>query len=168
MRILPAYAKAMANDYLLPNADRGSDELNHASAPQGCTDDQFVAMLNAYRGSGGLTRDGELLALSGHRCGLHADTLASWIAEREVIGFYWQSRTWLPTFQFNLSDMSRPLALKPILLELISVHDAWELAKWFAQPNAWLADRLPADTLANDPSAVLQAARAERFISNGG
>ncbi len=64
--------------------------------------------------------------------------------------------------------MSRPLALKPILLELISVYDAWELAKWFAQPNAWLADRLPADTLANDPSAVLQAARAERFISNGG
>jgi len=54
----------------------------YSYAPQSCTDDQFVAMLNAYRGSGGLAREENLLALSSRRCGLDADTLANWIAER--------------------------------------------------------------------------------------
>jgi len=122
----------------------------YSYAPQSCTDDQFVAMLNAYRGSGGLD----------------ADTLANWIAEREVIGFEWQSRTWLPIFQFNRFDMTRPPALGQVLAELIPVYDPWKLANWFAQPNPWLADRVPADALEQDPSAVLEAVRADRFIAN--
>jgi hypothetical protein len=44
-------------------------------------------MLNAYRDSGGLAREQNLLALSSRHCGLDADALATWIAEREVIGF---------------------------------------------------------------------------------
>ena len=36
---------------------------------------------------------------------------------------------------------------------------------WFAQPNPWLADRLPADTLELDRSAVLHAARADRLLA---
>lgn len=138
----------------------------YSYAPQSCTDDQFVAMLNAYRGSGGLAREENLLALSSRRCRLDADTLANCIAERQVIGFEWQSRTWLPIFQFNLFDMTRPPALGQVLAELIPVYDPWELANWFAQPNPWLADRVPADALELDPSAVLQAARADRFIAN--
>ena len=139
---------------------------HHSDASQNCTDDQFVAMLNAYRGSGGLVREQNLLALSSRRCGLDAGTLANWIAERKVIGFEWLSRTWLPIFQFNLFDMTRPPALGQVLAELIPVYDPWELANWFAQPNPWIADRLPADALEHDPSAVLQAARADRFIAN--
>ena len=138
----------------------------NSHAPQSCTDDQFVAMLNAYRCSGGLVREENLLALSSRRCGLNADTLSNWIAEREVIGFEWESRTWLPIFQFNLFDMTLPPALGQVLAELIPVYDPWELASWFAQPNSWLADRVPADALEHDPSAVLQAARADRFIAN--
>ena len=138
----------------------------YSYAPQSCTDDQFVEMLNAYRGSGELALEENLLALSSRRCGLDADTLANWIAERQLIGFEWQSRTWLPIFQFNLFDMTRPPALGQVLAELIPVYDPWELANWFAQPNPWLADRVPADALEHDPSAVLQAARADRFIAN--
>jgi hypothetical protein len=135
----------------------------YSYAPQSCTDDKFVAMLNAYRGSGGLAREENLLALSSRRCGLDADTLANWIAERQVIGFEWQSRTWLPIFQFNLFDMTLPPALGQVLAELIPVYDPWELANWFAQPNQWLADRVPADALEHDPSAVLQAAPCGSF-----
>ena len=133
---------------------------------QECTDGQFIAMLNAYRGSGGLARDKELLSFSRRCCSFDAGTLASWSAEREVIGFFWQSRTWLPLFQFNLPDMTLAPALGQILAELIPVYDPWELANWFSQPNPWLADCVPAEALEPDPLAVLQAARVCRFIAN--
>ena len=133
-------------------------------ATQSCTDDQFLSMLNAYRSSGGLAREENLLTSFSRRCGLDADTLSHWIAEREVIGFEWESRTWLPVFQFNLIDMTLPPALGQVLAELIPVYDPWEMVSWFAQPNPWLADRVPANALEQDPSAVLQAARADRFI----
>lgn len=138
----------------------------HSCAPQSCTDDQFIAMLNGYRGSGGLAREETLLTLYNRRCGLDAATLSNWIATREVIGFEWESRTWLPVFQFNQVDMMRSSALGPVLAELVPVYDSWELASWFAQPNSWLADRVPVDALEHDPSAVLQAARADRFIAD--
>jgi len=34
-------------------------------------------------------------------------------------------------------------------------------------PNTWLADDSPVDLLWLDPRAVLQAARADRFIARG-
>ncbi len=139
---------------------------HYSEASQSCTDDQFIAMLNAYRGSGGLARKESLIALFSRRGGIDADTLANWIADREVLGFEWQSRTWLPIFQFNLIDMTRPPVLRQVLAELIPVYAPWELVNWFAQPNPWLADRVPADALGHDPSAVMQAARADRFIAN--
>lgn len=138
----------------------------HPCAPQRCTDEQFVAMLNGYRGSGGLAREESVLALYSRRGGFDAATLANWIAAREVIGFEWESRTWIPIFQFNLVDMMRPPALGPVLAELVPVYDSWELASWFALPNSWLGDRVPVDALEHDPSAVLQAARADRFIAD--
>ena len=153
-------------DGSLFNPARAGGTWHYSDASQSCTDDQFVAMLNAYRGSGGLTRVEYLIALSKRRRGLDADILANWIAEREVMGFEWQSRTWLPIFQFNLFDMTRPPALGQVFAELIPVYDPWELTNWFAQPNPWLADRVPADAFEHDPSAVLQAARADRFIAN--
>ena len=166
MQIVPAPTTALPHDRSRFNPARASATWRYSDVSQACTDDQFVAMLNAYRGSGGLARDGELVALSRHRSGPDADTLAKWIAEREVIGFEWQSRTWLPVFQFNLFDMTRPPALEQVLAELNPVYDSWELANWFAQPNPWLADRVPAETLELDPFSVLQAARASRFIAN--
>lgn len=166
MQNVLAPTTGLSLDSSLFDPARAAGTWHYSEASQSCTDDQFVAMLNAYRGSGGLARKESLLALSSRRCGLDADTLETWVAQREVIGFEWQSRTWLPLFQFNLFDMTRPPALGQVLTELIPVYDPWELASWFAQPNPWLADRVPADALEHDPSAVLQAARADRFIAN--
>jgi len=115
----------------------------------------------------GLARAVNVLTMFSRRCGLSADTLASWLIGREVIAFEWQSRTWLPIF-FNstMFDMARPPALGQVLAELISVCNPWELANWFAQPKQWLADGVPADALEHDSSGVLQAARAHRFMAN--
>jgi hypothetical protein len=62
--------------------------------------------------------------------------------------------------------MTRRPELSQVFAELTPVYDPWELASWFAQANPWLAQRIPADMLYTDPSAVLQAARADRFIAN--
>ena len=166
MHIPPAFATALAHHRSLLNPARAPDDPYYCGAARNCTDDQFVYLLNAYRSSGGLARDNELITSSRRRCGLNTGTLARWIAEREVIGFFWQSRTWLPLFQFNLPDMTLAPALGQVLAELIPVYDPWELANWFSQPNPWLADCVPAEALEPDPLAVLQAARVCRFIAN--
>ena len=166
MQIIPALVTTTAHHPAGFSIGHGPENLPYSGMSEGCTDDQFLSMLMAYRGSGGLARDGELLALSGRRCGPDADTLACLIADQEVIGFDWQSRIWFPIFQFNLRDMTRPPALKKVLAELTPVYDAWELVSWFAQPNAWLDHRVPAEVLQPDPTAVLKAARADRFIAN--
>ena len=166
MHIPPALATAIAHHRSLLNPACTPKNSHNCPTTQECTDDQFVFMLNAYRGSGGLARDKELLSSSRRCCGFDAGTLVSWITERQVIGFFWQSRTWLPLFQFNLLDMTRAPALGQVLAELTPVYDAWELANWFSQPNPWLADCVPAEALESDPCAVLQAARVCRFIAN--
>lgn len=139
----------------------------HQASQEACTDRQFVAMLDSYRASGGLARSQEVAALFKRRCGSDLAALASWIIDKKVICFEWQSKMWLPLFQFNHLDMTPQPGLSRVLAELTSRYDAWELANWFAQSNAWLGERTPADMLGLDPSAVLNAARADRLVANG-
>ncbi len=94
MQIVLAPTTGLSLDGSLFNPARAAGNWHYSDASQNCTDDQFVAMLNADRGSGGLVREENVLAMFSRRCRLDADTLANWIAEREVIGFDWQSRTW--------------------------------------------------------------------------
>lgn len=54
-----------------------------------------------------------------------------------------------------------------MLAELRPVFDGWALAAWFAKRNTWLNDRCPVDTVASNLMAVLEAARADRFVANG-
>lgn len=130
-------------------------------------DHEFVAMLGSYRCSGGLARAQEVLALLKRNCGSDLATLAKWIVKGKVISFEWQSELWLPLFQFNRIDMMPQPGLGHVLAELSAVYDPWELAHWFSQSNAWLADQTPAETLVSDPAAVLHAARADRFVMAG-
>lgn len=139
----------------------------HPSWQEGHQDHQFVALLNSYRDSGGLARAPEVVALLNRRGGTDLPTLASWIVKREVICLEWQSQAWLPWFQFNRLDMTQQPGLGPVLAELSPVFDPWELASWFAQPNAWLGDRTPAAMLGLDLQVVLNASRADRFIAKG-
>lgn len=131
-------------------------------------DYEFVAMLDGYRCSGGLARFQEVLSRFEARCRPQASTLESQIIGRKVIRFQWQSQTWLPLFQFRPIDMAPLPELGPVMMELTAAYDNWELAVWFAQPNPWLSDRVPADLLVSDLPAVLNAARADRYIARGG
>lgn len=135
-------------------------------------DQQFVAMLDAYRDSGGLYRAQELQKALGRPTaagGVGAGLLHGWIRRREVVCFEWQANAWLPWFQFNglgrSPDPQPNPQLQPVLAELNAVYDPWELACWFARPNPWLGDRMPVDALLAHMPEVLHAARAERFIA---
>lgn len=150
--------------------------VQYAYKPQNCphqralerrADEQFMDMLDAYRGTGGLARKEEILShFKGHN-GPDEDMLDVWIFRRRVICFNWQSQAWLPWFQFNSFTLEPHPQLRPLFDELVDVYEPLEMADWFAQPNPWLAGRAPVDTLLNDLTAVMQAARADRYIANG-
>ena len=126
------------------------------------SDYRFVAMLDAYRNSGGLARCPELLALLKQRSVADVAILARWIVEREVICFEWQSQTWFPLFQFVRPEFVPDPRHFPILMELACIFDSAEVAYWFASPHPDLAESKPVDLLDSDMPAVLLAARATR------
>lgn len=128
---------------------------------------QFIAMLDAYRPSGGLARAQEVATMWRLRASSLVHTLAGYIVKRQVVSLQWQGKIWLPLFQFNTVDMSVQAALADVLAELVVALDDWEIANWFALPNPWLADASPADMLACAAPEVLNAARAERYVALG-
>lgn len=130
-------------------------------------DMQFIALLDAYRPSGGLARTQEALELFMRRCGPDLATLARWMVAREVLCLDWHGQSWMPMFQFDLVDMAPLPQLAPVLGELNPVYSPWALAAWFAQPNPWLEGARPADVLVCNYAGVLDAARADRFVALG-
>lgn len=147
--------------HLLEGSSKGSESAYLRRA-----DREFVQMLDGFRNSGGLARLQEVAKLCERRGGPDIATLSACLARREIICFEWQSHGWLPLFQFSQVDMSVYPQVQPVVSELSCIHDPWELAFWFSQPNPWLANRAPADALLLDPGTVLQAARADRFVAN--
>lgn len=128
---------------------------------------QFIALLDAYRPSGGLARTQETLDRFMRRDGPDVVTMARWVAQREVVYLDWNGRGWLPNFQWDPVNMVPLPQLAPVLLELNAVYSHWALAAWFAQPNPWLEDERPADVLVSRAGDVLNAARADRFVALG-
>lgn len=129
-------------------------------------DEQFLAMLNGYRLSGGLARDHDLVSLLNRRSGLNIGTLARWIVEGEVVHFEWQQETWFPMFQLGGQDMALRAGVSQVLKEFSGVLDPWETAQWLASPSAALGGRTPADDLALHPDGVFHSARCERYVVN--
>jgi hypothetical protein len=125
---------------------------------------QFVGMLNAFRRSGGLARAQEVAARFSGQSASDMSPLAGWITKRQVISLEWQSRIWLPLFQFNPTGTTLRPGLSAVLAELVLVYDDWDVASWFAKPNSWLASATPADSMVVATPQVLLAARAERFV----
>ncbi|WP_218510194.1 hypothetical protein [Variovorax sp. dw_308] len=131
------------------------------------SDAQFVALLDAFRGSGGLYRGEHLAALLTQRQqGDHA-SLARQIVAGELLAFQWSDTFWIPAFQFSGFKMLPEAGALDVILELGSAFHGWEMAQWFAAPNAWLCERAPVDLLATDLPAVRDAARADRFVAVG-
>ena len=130
-------------------------------------DDRFVELLKAYRVSGGLARADEVVAQLDRDGHAGVAVLARRIVERRVICFEWQAQTWLPWFQFRRDDQGLEPAVAAVLAELAAVYDGWEIADWFARPNSALDGFAPVDALTCGAGAVLQAARADRFVATG-
>jgi len=128
---------------------------------------EFLALNAAYRPTGGLARGDDLARLlEDHRFGDFV-SLAGLVESGEIFGFEWQRKFWVPMFQFELRDMSSKPAVRQVREELATAFDGWPLAAWFADANAWLSARRPVDLLDSDLPAVMDAARADRFIAAG-
>lgn len=125
----------------------------------------FMDMLDAYRCSGGLARAQEIFTIYKSQNGADVATLARWIVKREVISFDWQSKVWLPLFQFNRVRMAPHAGLQPVLAILNPVFTPWETALWFTHPNPWLDGCTPANSLETGAQSVLHAANADCLIA---
>jgi len=137
------------------------------SWPSSGTQSRTAAMVQVYERTGGLMRSEEVLFLLRRRSSQALSLLARWIVDQRVVNFEWQTDRLVPMFQFDLADMSIRPEAAAVLAELAGSFDDWDLASWFAEPNAWLQGRTPVDALQADPKAVFDAARADRFVARG-
>lgn len=128
-------------------------------------DELFLHMLDAYRGSGGLYRGGDVNFLLEGRGRHTAGTVDKWMDQNEVIHFEWQGLTWLPRFQFDMATKAPWVEVGLVTTELAGVYDNWEVALWFAHPSSALEGRVPADTMQLEPDRVIQAARRDRRLA---
>jgi hypothetical protein len=125
----------------------------------------FDTMLADYMWSGGIARHQEVAsrleeAYAGSRLSLQA-----LINSNAAFAFDWRGSLWLPMFQFKQPDMYVNPSSRKVLVELAGVFDGWSMAVWYLQQNSWLGNRRPIDCLEPHPTAVLLAARGDRFIA---
>jgi hypothetical protein len=92
--------------------------------------------------------------------------VAQWIVQRKVINLNWRSGYVLPMFQFDPVSMAPRPSLADVLAELSAAYDDWDIVDWFLRPNSLLQDKAPATVLGADGTAVVQAARADRYIAS--
>jgi hypothetical protein len=131
--------------------------------PDLLTDGEFIDMLDAYRAIGGISRAEHLpreAAGSPRAQHLHA-------TEIEPLSISWGGTLWYPVFQFDWPGLSLAPGVSEVLCELRPILDACQTAQWFCKPNAWLRGAVPAEQIRSDATAVLNAARADRFIVAG-
>jgi hypothetical protein len=126
-----------------------------------------LAMIHTYQMAGGLVSCDEAAMLLRRHCDQPISLLARWIVARKVVSVVWQSQTLIPLFQFEIADMSVRPGVSEVIAELTGAFDDHELATWFARPNCWLLNAAPVEVIDTDHPAVLQAARADRYIARG-
>ena len=146
----------------LPQHPHGRSDISATPSSTG-----FTAMLQAYRATGGTARGDDLARLLQDRPNGGYVSLARLIATRKVFSFEWRNTYWVPMFQFDLADLSQRPGAQQVLVELNSEFDDWHAALWFTQPNVWLQGVKPVDLINTDLQAVLEAARADRFVAAG-
>lgn len=137
------------------------------SDPRGDDADRLFDMQRAFRATGGLVSGDRLVDMLRLRLDQPISLLARWIVDRRVISFEARGATWLPLFQFEAEGVDVTDGVQRVIGELRGVFDNWELVQWFAMPNTWLDGASPADAIADYPQAVVQAARADRFVAAG-
>lgn len=140
-----------------------------ASAPGHTTpqDRAFIALQNAYRAHGGLSRLHSLSAGGGAGSEVQRWDVEDLFAAGELFGFQWYGAMWIPMFQLALPGPTVAAGPQRVVAELGRGFDGWALAGWFVAPNAWLASLSPIECLGSRLPDVLEAARADRFVTTG-
>jgi hypothetical protein len=128
-------------------------------------DRQYVAMEIAFARHGGLSEGDEMARRLRRRSSQPVSLLARWIVERTIVSFDWRGRVLVPNFQLDVQDLMPRQVVLNVASELTPFLDDWNVALWFAEPNAWIEHRLPIDLMASDPNGVLQAARGDRHLA---
>jgi hypothetical protein len=150
---------ALSAAHALPAHDKPMDDRRG--------DRQFVAMLAAYRATGGVARGDDLALVLEHRQQGDFVSLARRIVAGDIFSFSWSGTCWVPMFQLEPRDLTLKRGPRQVLAELGDVLDGWSLAVWFAWPNAWLNGSTPVELIDSHPADVVQAARADRFVATG-
>lgn len=143
-------------------SEPGADYLRHDTREL-----QFRFLVTAFERCGGIATGDKVAAMMRTRSDQAVSLVARWIVSRSVVCFSWRTQAYVPLFQFEQASMSLLPELKPVINELVGPLDEWDLALWFAEPNAWLHGLPPVSEIAKDPVAVLSAAQADRFIAHG-
>lgn len=130
-------------------------------------DQQLAAMQRVFLATGGVVTSDQFIGLLRRRASQPISVLARWIVAREVVSLSWHGQVMIPLFQFDAARMELLESIPPILGELVGVFDDWDIAQWFATPNAWTEGVAPAEVLRRDGLAVLKAARGDRFLLRG-
>lgn len=130
-------------------------------------DHEFVAMLDAYRSTGGILRGDSLLDRFGLDDFSALQRLGRDIASRKLLSFCWSGCIWLPAFQLDVSLLKPRAEVGQVLKELGDIWDGWEIARWFIRADAFLGGASPLAVLYDRPDDVRDAARASRFVYKG-
>jgi hypothetical protein len=136
----------------------------HATGLDMTDHDRVETLYIAYERNGGVAICDEVVVMLRRHIRQPVSCLARWIVHRAIVNFHLHGHTFIPLFQFDLFDMSIKTTFSLVTTELSDVLDESELAEWFARPNCWLGCRSPIERLAQAPGAVLDAARADRYI----
>lgn len=129
-------------------------------------DQRFIDMLHLCRSRGGLAREEEILRRMNHRANRPRQDCEAGYPHDGLIRLEWGGSAWLPLFQFCKEDMTVRAETARVVFELSPVFDGWAIAEWFMAPNAWLLNQPPIDALDTHFPAVIEAARADRFIAD--
>ena len=128
---------------------------------------QYLVMRDAFERIGGLVTGTDAAHRLSRFCDQPVSRLARWIVERSIVNLEWRSCILVPMFQFEAASMTPRQAVLDVVQELKGDFDSWQTALWFAEPSPWLRGRLPLETVLQDPDAVREAARADRFLVHG-
>lgn len=127
-------------------------------------DRAFIAMLDAYRPYGGLSRLHDLTAGGRVESDGRESVVGKLVDEGALFGFHWHGDVWIPMFQFDMPGPKVALGPQRVVAELGRGFDGWGIASWFVQPNASLESHSPIECLSSGLHGVLEAARA---VGNG-
>jgi hypothetical protein len=99
----------------------------------------------------------EVAELGGSRARNKSAIASRWKQEGKIFAISDQSTDRYPLFQFGQDG--KPLPVMEDILRLFEGENAWTIALWFAAASDWLENDPPAERVARDPAAVLEAAR---------